>query len=194
MKQIAILLGHPDAASLCNALADAYEKAAEAEGADVRRLNLGALRFDPILHQGYKVVQPLEPDLVRAQEVIRWAQHIVFVYPTWWGSMPALLKGFLDRVMLPGFAFSYRENSILWDRLLPGRTARLLITMDTPVWYYRWVYHAPGVHQMEKCILRFCGIKPVRHNLFPLVKRSTPKKRARWLAKAAQSAIADARD
>ena len=86
---------------------------------------------------GYAQIQPLEPDLLDAQASITWAQHLVWVYPIWWGGLPALLKGFLDRIFLPGFAFKYRPNSALWDRLLTGRSAELLVTMDSPPWYYR---------------------------------------------------------
>ena len=134
-KRILIILGHPRTDSLCGGLARAYAEGAEAGGHEVRVVSLGALSFDPILHNGYAAVQPLEPDLVAAQASISWAEHLVFVYPLWWGAMPALLKGFIDRVFLPGFAFKFRDGSVFWDRLLAGRSAHLLVTMDTPPWY-----------------------------------------------------------
>lgn len=147
-------------------------------------INLGELRFDPVLWHGYNGIQPLEPDLLEAQESIRWADVLVFAYPTWWGSPPALLKGFFDRVFLPGFAFKYRENSRLWDRLLSGRSARLLVTMDTPHWYYRWVVHQPGHQMMRRAILGFSGVKPVRKAVFGVVRGSTEAARGEWLARA----------
>ena len=122
-KRILVILGHPANKSFCGALADSYVKGAEAAGNEVRLISLGNLSFDPVLHNGYATIQELEPDLVTAQAAITWAQHIVFVYPIWWGAMPALLKGFIDRVFLPGFAFKYREGSQFWDRLLSGRSA-----------------------------------------------------------------------
>ena len=149
-------------------------------------MRIGDLDFDPILHQGYKQIQALEPDLLQAQVNITWAQHLVFVYPTWWGAMPALLKGFIDRVFLPGFAFRYRDNSPFWDRLLTGRSAHLLVTMDTPPWYYRWVFRMPGHNQMRRTILEFSGIKPVRVTSFGPVRPSTPQQRAKWLARACE--------
>jgi putative NADPH-quinone reductase len=88
--------------------------------------------------------------LINAQNDITWAEHLTLVYPIWWGGIPALLKGFFDRVFLPGFAFKYRKGSPFPDKLLKGRTAHLLVTMDTPPWYYRWVYRMPGLHQMRK--------------------------------------------
>jgi NAD(P)H dehydrogenase (quinone) len=183
-SNILIINGHPDSASFNAALADAYATGALGSGAQVRRLNLAELAFNPILSFGYRKRTELEPDLIRAQELIRWAHHLVFVYPTWWGAMPALLKGFIDRVFLPGFAFKYRENSVLWDKLLSGRTAHLLVTMDTPSWYNRLVYRNAGHIVMKKNILKFCGINPVRITEFTPIKPSTPEQRAKWLKKA----------
>ncbi|WP_214630136.1 NAD(P)H-dependent oxidoreductase [Paenibacillus agaridevorans] len=183
-SNILIINGHPDSASFNATLADAYATGALDSGAQVRRLNLAELAFNPTLSFGYRKRTELEPDLIRAQELIRWAHHLVFVYPTWWGAMPALLKGFIDRVFLPGFAFKYRENSALWDKLLSGRTAHLLVTMDTPSWYNRLVYRNAGHIVMKKNILKFCGINPVRITELTPIKPSTPEQRAKWLKKA----------
>jgi NAD(P)H dehydrogenase (quinone) len=182
--RILLLLAHSAQSSLCHALAESYRKGAESAGHEVRFLALGELAFDPILHEGYHSIQPLEPDLVAAQEAIGWAQHLVFVYPNWWGTMPALLKGFFDRVFLPGFAFRYRDDSPFWDRLLAGRSAHLLVTMDTPPWYYRWVFRMPGHNQMKRTILEFSGIKPVKVTSFGPVRGSSPERREKWLARA----------
>lgn len=184
-RRILIVVGHPAAESLSASLAEAYGTAARDAGHDVRILSLARLAFDPILHEGYARIQDLEPDLLRAQEDILWAQHLVFAYPIWWGGPPALLKGFFDRVFLPGFAFKYRKNSVFWDRLLAGRSARLLVTMDTPPWYFRWVYRMPGHNQMRRTILEFCGIKPVRTSSFGPVRGAAPAAIAGWLATAA---------
>ncbi len=183
-KRILVILGHPSAASLCGALAEAYVNGAESAGHEVRRLDLGRLDFDPLLHDGYHTVQPLEPDLLAAQAAIRWAQHLVFIYPTWWGAMPALLKGFFDRAFLPGFAFQTRKGSLFVDGLLAGRTAQLLVTMDTPPWYYRWLFRMPGHQQMRRTILGFCGIRKVKVASIGPVKGASEKARQRWLAQA----------
>jgi putative NADPH-quinone reductase len=185
-KRILVILGHPADHSFCRALAEAYVKGAEGAGNKVQFLALGQLSFDPILHEGYSKIQDLEPDLVSAQAAISWAQHLVFVYPTWWGAMPALLKGFIDRIFLPGFAFKYREGSVFWDRLLAGRSAHLLVTMDSPPWYYRWVVHRPGHNQMKRAILEFSGIKPVTISNFGPVKSSDLQRREKWLIQATQ--------
>lgn len=183
-KRILVILGHPDNDSFCAAIASAYIEGAKAVGNEVQLMKLADLSFDPVLHKGYNSIQELEPDLLAGQAAITWAQHIVFVYPIWWGAMPALLKGFIDRVFLPGFAFKYREGSIFWDRLLSGRSARLLVTMDTPPWYFRWVYRMPGHNQMKRTILEFSGIKPVAVSSFGPIKDSSQQKRDKWLAEA----------
>jgi len=183
-QRILVILGHPSAGSLCAGLAQSYIEGARAAGAEVRQLALGSLAFDPLLHAGYRGEQPLEPGLQDAQAQITWAEHLVWVYPTWWGAMPALLKGFIDRVFLPGFAFRYRQGSSLWDKLLAGRSAELLVTMDSPPWYYRWVQRMPGHHQMKTTILEFSGIRPVRVHGFGPVRGADSARRARWLDRA----------
>jgi putative NADPH-quinone reductase len=183
-KRILVILGHPSSQSFCGALADHYVQAAREAGHQVRELRLGTLSFDPILREGYQQVQPLEADLLKAQEDITWAEHLTLVYPIWWGAIPALLKGFFDRVLLPGFAFKYRPGKAFPQKLLQGRTADLLVTMDTPPWYYRWVYRMPGLHQVRKTTLAFCGIRPRTTLTFGPLLNSTARQRQTWLARA----------
>jgi len=182
-KNTLVILGHPDTNSFCGSLTKAYIDSARASGSEVRELQLGELKFDPILWNGYNKIQQLEPDLIKAQELIQWSNHIVFVYPNCWGTIPALMKGFFDRVFLPGFAFKY-HNASLPEKLLSGRTAHLMVTMDTPVWYYRWIYRSPGHNEMKRAILEFCGIKVVKISEFAPVKDSSQQQRDKWIAKA----------
>ena len=185
-QRILVILGHPSADSLCAGLAQAYLEGARSAGAEVRLLSVGQLGFDPLLHAGYRGAQPLEPDLQAAQAQIAWAGHLVWVDPPWWGAMPALLKGFIDRVFLPGFAFKHHQGTSRWDKLLAGRSAELLVTMDTPPWYYRWIYRDPGIAQVRATILEFCRIRPVRVSRLGVVRNSTPAQRERWLALASE--------
>lgn len=182
-ERVLVILGHPAGDSLCASLGKAYVAGAQSAGREVRWLEVGQLDFDPILHHGYRQVQPLEPDLVQAQESIAWANHIVLVYPTWWGGMPAILKGFFDRVFLPGFAYQYRKNSPFWDKLLKGKTAQLLVTMDTPPWYYRLINRAPGHNQTRRTILEFTGIRVKKITTFSPVRYADEAKKARWIDK-----------
>ena len=121
--KILILNGHPDKESYNHALAASYKKGAKASGAEVQAINIGELIFNPNLQFGYRKRIELEPDLVKAQESINWADHLVWIYPVWWSSVPAIMKGFLDRVLLPGFAFKKREGSVWWDKYLTGKTS-----------------------------------------------------------------------
>lgn len=188
MKKIVIILGHPDQESFCAGLANTYASQAVAEGHKLRWLKLGEMRFDPILRNGYRQKQPLEPDLLQAQEALLWADHYVFVYPIWWGSMPALLKGFFVRIFLPGFAFAYRPKSVFGDKLLSGRSAQLLVTLDTPAWYYRWIYRMPGHHQMKRTILEWTGIRPVKLAQFGPIRSSSKLQRDHWHGEVAKLA------
>ena len=181
MKRILIINGHPDKESFCFGLGECYKKGAESVGAECKLVNLIDLNFNPILMHGYRERTELEPDLLKIQQDILDADHLVFVYPTWWGTYPALLKGLIDRVFLPHFAFKYRDDSLFWDKLLIGKTARLIVTMDTPSWYYSLIYRSPGHNSMKKTILEFCGIKPVKIITFGPVKTSDERKRNNWL-------------
>lgn len=181
-KKILVVLGQPQRQSYGAALVQAYAEGARAAGAEVKELYLGDLQFDAVTPANPAQPAKLEPDLASAQEAIRWADHLVFVYPIWWGTIPALLKGFIERVFLPGFAVNFRENSPLWDKLLTGRSARLIVTLNTPSWIYRWYFGRPGHNTMKKTILQFCGIRPVRITEVGPMKNSTEARRKQWLA------------
>lgn len=191
MKKILLIDGHPAGGGVCDTLATAYEEGARAAGHELRRIRLRDLHFDPILHLGYGGEQALETDLAGAREAIAWAEHLVIVYPTWWGGMPALLKGFVERVFLPGFAFRYRKDSPLWDRLLKGRSARLIVTMDAPVLYDRLVNGRPGIRQLRKTILAFCGIAPIAVTAFGRARAADEATRTGWAKRVRRLAARD---
>jgi len=181
MKKILVINGHPDKTSFCSELAKSYKKGADSSGAECILVNIIDLKFDPVLYFNYNTKTELEPDLLHIQEEILNSDHLVFVYPNWWGTYPALLKGFIDRVFVPGFAFKYRKNSPFWDKLLTGKTARLIVTMDTPKWYYSLFYKNTGFHAIKTGVLQFCGIKPVSITSFSPVRSADETKRKKWL-------------
>ena len=180
-KKVLIIQGNPDSSSFCDALAKSYKEGALRANADLKEIFVREIEFDPNLPFGYKNKVELEQGLIESQELIQWANHLVFVYPTWWGTMPALLKGFIDKVFLPGFGFQFRKDSVWWDKLLKGKSARLIVTMDTPAWYFRLFYGRPGHNAMKKSTLEFCGIKPVKISSIGPIKYSKKSKRIRWL-------------
>jgi 1,4-dihydroxy-2-naphthoate polyprenyltransferase len=180
--RVLMVLGHPRADSFSHALARAWRTGAERAGVDVRELELARLHFDPDVTTRHFADQPVEPDIARARALIAWAEHLVFVYPSWWGTMPALLKGFLDRTLAPGFAFA--EDVTGFAPLLGGRSAELLTTMDTPGWVWRWIYGAPGDRAMTRAILGFCGIRVAHIARFGPIRDSSAAQRRAWLAQA----------
>ena len=181
MKRIAIIQGHPDAAGhhLLNAMADAYAEGAISSGHEVRRVEVATLDFPLLRTQADFETGELPPALVQARDDMRWAEHWVFLFPLWHGTMPALLKAFLEHIFRPGFAMEYREKQFP-RRLLAGRSARIMVTMGMPVMLYRWYFGALGVRAFERSMLSFAGIKPIRESFYGLTF-ADEKKRQRWI-------------
>jgi NAD(P)H dehydrogenase (quinone) len=180
-KKILIIYGHPNKESFNFSLGEAYRKGASETKADIQEIIISDLDFNPNLQFGYQKIQALEPDLLTALDKIRWAEHIVWVHPVWWGGFPAIMKGFIDRLFVPTIAFKYRPNSVWWDKLFMGRSARIITTLDQPSWYYWLVYGLPSVNQLKNSILQFCGITPVRVSYVGTVRNSTDRQREKWL-------------
>lgn len=189
MKKILIIQGHPVPDTFSDKLKNSYIDGALASGAEIREIVLRDLQFDLYFRSGYRGNQELEPDLTHAQELITWADHLVLVYPNWWSTFPALMKGFIDRTFLPDFAFRYKKGVMRWDKLLKGKSARIIVTMDNPRWYYVLKMRRPGHNAMKRGILHFCGIRPVRISTIGSVKRSTEKQRSRWLRQLRNSGL-----
>ena len=180
-KKIFVLLGHPDTESMCCELADSYAKGAISAGHEVRRSNLGDMNFDPILHKGYKVIQALEHDLLKFQEDVRWCDHLVIIYPSWWSTMPALLKGLFDRAWLPGFAYKFKPNGLGWNKLLKGRTGRVFVTSDSAPLLARFLF-GDNTNEIQDGILWFAGINTKMKKCGPM-KKISPENRAKWVSK-----------
>ena len=183
IKKILIINGHPNKESLNFGFAKAYKKGALASNAEVQEITISSIKFNPNLENGYQKRTELEPDLVASWEKIKWADHLVWIHPVWWGGLPAIMKGFIDRLFLPGFAFQYRENSIFWDKLLKGKTAHIITTLDQPSWYYWLAYGRPSVNQLKKSTLQFCGINSVKVSYFGIIKASKDATRVKWISK-----------
>ena len=184
MKQILLIDGHPDDDRLTSSLVSSYRRGAQQAGYQVTLITVRDLAFEPNLRFGYKQRLELEPDLLAAIDAIKACDHMVWVHPVWWGGLPALLKGFIDRMFLPSIMCEYNEvklGGMGWDGYLESKTARIIATMDTPKILYRLLYSAPSVNQLKKTTLEFCGVKPVKVTQFAPVKGSTQEKRESWI-------------
>jgi putative NADPH-quinone reductase len=181
MSRITIIDGHPDAEHehFVHALADAYGEGAAEAGHDIRRIKVGALDFPIIRSQADWKESPVPPAISEAQDAVSWAEHLVFLYPLWLGDVPALFKGFLEQVARPQFAFRYREKGFP-EKLLTGRSARVIVTMGMPGFVYSLMYRGHSLKSLERNILGFVGIAPIRHTIIGRVD-SGEDYRQRWL-------------
>jgi putative NADPH-quinone reductase len=188
-KKVLVVLGHPDPESFNAAIFRAYVQAATAAGHEVRTLELGQLDFDPVLRYGYRQRMAPDPMIERSQEWIKWAQHIVLIFPVWWSQMPALLKGWVDRTFTPGFAYNYEGLRAI--RHLRGRTGALITTSMGPSLLLALLGVAP-VWNMKRNLFGSCGIKTTQ--TLSLGQMTTPRdtaaRRARFLQKVARAGSA----
>jgi NAD(P)H dehydrogenase (quinone) len=186
-RKILILNLHPAAQSLNRALAESYAQAARQAGYDSRTVHLHDMDFDMDFGQaGFKGAKALEPDLETFMSHLEWAEHLLITTPMWWGGLPAKAKALFDRAFLPGRTFDTRIKKLgLPKPLLTGRTARLILTSDTPQWYFRWAMGSPMKRQVTRQILRYVGIGPTAFTHFSPVESSTDALRQKWLEQVA---------
>ena len=184
VKRILIIQGHPDPdrTRFGYQLAEAYKTSAQQSDCEVKEIFVADLDF-PLLRtwEDFYTQEP-SSTIAEQQQLISWADHLVIFYPLWLGGMPALLKGFLEQVLRPGFALG-KEEGKLPERLLKGKSARVVITMGMPAFIYRWVFHAHSLKSLQRNILQFCGIHPVKTSLIGLVEDKNPGRRKDWLGK-----------
>lgn len=181
MTRILIVNGNPKTKSFCAAIAKQFEQSASNQGHELKRLDLSTTQFDPNLSGGYDADADIDHSIEQFQQELRWAEHLVLISPVWWGSMPAKLKGLIDRSFLPGFAFKYEAGQTFQDKLLNGKTAELIFTLDTPVWWYKWWQGNPIYKELKHAILEFSGIKVNRARYFGPIIKSDESQRKAWL-------------
>jgi putative NADPH-quinone reductase len=182
-KRITIIQGHPDAQArhFDHALADEYAKGCEDGGHEVRRIEVAQLQF-PLLRTKEEFEKDRPPDsITEAQDAIAWADHLVIIYPLWFGSMPALLDAFFEQTFRPGFAFEYDEPGRFPKKRLTGKSARIVVTMGMPAFVYRWFFLSHGLKNLQRNILGFCGISPVRSTIVGSIEGLSERQRDNWL-------------
>ncbi|CAH0525781.1 NAD(P)H-dependent oxidoreductase [Vibrio hippocampi] len=187
MKKVLVINANPKRESFCRSLANSYALSAALEH-EVKQLHISEMSFAISLDHGFDDTIALEPDLLRFQELILWAEHIVIVTPVWWGSLPAKFKGLVDRVFLPNFAFKYVKGKSFPEKLLSGRTSELMITLDTPPFWYKYFNGNVIYKHVKNTILDFSGIKNRSATYFGPIASSSAKTRAFWLNKASKLA------
>lgn len=183
VQRIVILQGHPDGTTghFCHALADAYAQGAEGAGHTVARVDVARLDFPLLRSQADWEHGATPPALLPVQRMIADADHLVLFFPLWLGDMPALLKGFLEQVARPGFAFRAEGGNPFAHKALGGRSARVVVTMGMPATVYRWYFQAHAVRSLERNILAFVGIAPVRRTLIGMLGRLDARRAGKWL-------------
>ena len=183
-SKILLIVGHPDPEPkrFCRALADSYAEGAKSAGHQIRRVDIASLDFPLLRSQDEFKADKVPAALKDAVDALTWSDHVVFVFPLWLGTMPALLKGFLEQVMRPGVAFAYPEAGGGWPKtILKGRSARLVVTMGMPGFVYRLWFLGHGIAGLRRNILGFVGIQPVRQTFYGLVEGVSDARRKAWL-------------
>jgi putative NADPH-quinone reductase len=179
-RRIVLVQGHPDPAGghFCHALAETYANAATGAGHEVRTISVAHLSFPLLRNAAQWESEAPPPAIVHAQEALTWAEHLVIVFPLWLGDLPALLKGFFEQTLRPGFAIGKAQPRKLWPKLLKGRSARIVVTMGMPAFFYRFYYRAHSVKSLKRNVLEFCGLSPVRASLIGTVEAKGGREKA----------------
>jgi NAD(P)H dehydrogenase (quinone) len=181
MAKIVIIVGNPLSGSYSEALGEAYLRGAQAGGHDAKLFVLASMTFDAILREGYRRLQPLEPDLAAAREAFVACDHIVFIFPLWLGDMPALMKGFLERLVQPDLLLVQSSGGKASRKFFKGKSARVIMTMGMPGWFYRWYFGAHALKLLKRNILNFTGVSPVRSTIYGMIEAVGIDKRKQWL-------------
>lgn len=179
LARIVIIVGHTRSDTYCEALGESYALGAAAAEHETKLVVTSKMAFDPILHVGFERVQPLEPDLKVAHDAMLAADHLVLIFPLWLGTLPAILKGFLERVLQPELVGPSKQGKFV--KLLKGKSARVIITMGMPGFVYRWWFGAHALKMLKRNILGFMGARPIRSTIYGYVEGASAERRRRWL-------------
>lgn len=179
-KTICLIHCHPSKTSFNASLANRYMTGARSSGHEIERFDLYDMEFDPTLRIGEDgSVQSLETDLELLRSAIQASDHLVLIFPLWWFGLPSLLKGALDRILSPGWAFKF-NGPFTWEKLLKGKSARIIYTMDSPPIVAKSIIGDPIKDALQKGTLSFVGFEPVKITAIGPVKLSNEFLRFVW--------------
>jgi NAD(P)H dehydrogenase (quinone) len=182
VSRIVIIVGHARKDTFCEALGETYRHGAEAGGHHAALFVTSKMMFDPILHEGFTKIQPLEHDLQMAHDAITEADHLVFIFPLWLGTLPAIFKGFLERTLQPDLVEPSKKGK--FTKILKGKSAHIIMTMGMPGFIYRWYFGAFALRMLKRNILGFVGVSPIRSTIHGMIEAVTQEKRQSWPADA----------
>ena len=195
VKKILVINSHLRKGSFCDLIFNSYVKGLKDSGAEFKSLNLREIDFSPFLKYDHLKPPILTKELKEIQDIISWSDHVVFIYPIWWSLFPAVLKIFFEIIFISGFAYKFKDSEGFiprWDKLLKGKSVRIISTMDAPSWYYVFFLGDPNFKAI-KSIMNFCGIKIVKKTYFGFLKKSSKNKREKYLSLAYKKALIDLR-
>ena len=183
--KVLIVYAHPYEGSFNKAILDNTLEGLKHAGHEVELINLNEEGFNPVLTREELAKYPdgeyLDPNVGEYLAKIKDAKHLVFIFPIWWGEVPAILKGFFDKVLLKKEAYDFK--GMMPTPKLKGRSATVISTMNSPKIYYNYILKAPVKQTVIKDTLKLCGIKPVKWIEFSQVVSTTDTKRERMLDK-----------
>ncbi len=186
---ISVILAHPDPGSFNHAIAKTATSWLRRKGYSVRFHDLYQEKFDPVLPAGEIPTEAKIPPEIDAHcREIASADAIIVIHPNWWGQPPAILKGWVDRVIRPGVAYRFIEDDQgggIPAGLLKAKVAIVFNTANTPYGRESVVFGDPLQLLWKNCIFNLCGVETFCREVFTVVVTSTPDERKKWLERVA---------
>jgi putative NADPH-quinone reductase len=189
MKTV-IVFNHPYNGSYCNAILGSVTMGLQKANHEVDLIHLDKDGFNPVMTthdlKGFVDRKPVDPKVIDYKERIDKADHLIFIFPIWWELMPAMTKGFVDKVIFPGVAYDYKPNGFMvkkWEKI---KSVTLITTMNSPRLIYRLIFGNAIKRALFTGIFWKMGYKNRKWISLNMVKFVSTEKRTKWLLKIEQ--------
>lgn len=184
--RVAIVFNHPYKGSYCHAILDSVKKGLDKAGHKIDVIHLDHDQFNPVMTAedllAFRNKKSIDPQALEYIQRIKAADHLVFIFPIWWELMPALMKGFIDKVIFPGETYDYTSSGYGMVTLMDNlKSATVITTMNTPAMMYKLMYGDAIKKALIRGTLKKSGIKKVKWLSLNMVKASSNQKREKWL-------------